>query len=241
MDLIDDTKYSIFFNMYTFGSSERDYIQKKLEDAYDRGIEIKGVVEAKQSQTVHSELRKYGLDVLLDANSENLHHKFAIIDYGSSNPIAITGSPNWTDYSRDTNDENFLVIHSREVADLYWQEFQKNYALAGGALATGEDPAVSGVLAYPSPAKDTEEVTIGYELSPSVFDVTITLYTLNGEEVIKFDLEEGDFYPGTYNEKRWDLQNSASSDVAPGLYIIKVDAETGDGIFFDTQKFAVIR
>ncbi|MEA3506121.1 MAG: hypothetical protein U9R36_01285, partial [Elusimicrobiota bacterium] len=88
---------------------------------------------------------------------------------------------------------------------------------------------------------NVNEVTIGYELSPAVFDVTITLYTLNGEEVIKFDLEDGDFYPGTYNEKRWDLQNSASDDVAPGLYIVLISAETGDGIFYDTQKFAVIR
>ncbi len=242
MDLIDCAKYSVFFNIFTFTSSERDYIQKKVEEAYDRGVEVKGVVEANQSRTVQSELREYGIDVFLDANAENLHHKFAILDYGSAKPIVMTGSYNWTSSARDTNDENFFVIHSREVAELYWREFQKNYALAAGrSISSLSEASVRNVIAYPSPAKNVDEVTIGYELSPAVTDAGITVYTLSGEIVRSFDLKSGEFYPGTYNEKRWDLQNKSADDVAPGLYIIKVEAETGDGTFFDTGKFAVIR
>jgi len=236
-ELIDSAEYSVFFCMFTFSENESRIISA-IEDAYSRGVEVKGVVEASQSAAVHEEFRKLGMDVFLDANAGSLHNKFCIIDYGTSHPKVITGSYNWTPAARDTNDENFLVIHSAAVAELYWREFQKSYAFAGGSSLDTDTASVSDVIIYPSPAKDVEEVTIGYTLSSAASDVTITVYTISGEKVIKI---EPDFYAGTYNEYKWNLENSAGDNVAPGLYYVKVDAETGDGTFFDIEKFAVIR
>ncbi len=237
-DLIDNATHSIFFNMFTFASDE-ERIKNALIDAHNRGIEVKGVLEASHagSRIVQSELKAEGLNVVLDANRYNLHHKFCVIDYGASHSKVITGSYNWSDDANTKNDENFLIIHSPRVAELYWQEFQKNYALSG-ISDDYDSPAVSDVLVYPSPAENIDAVTIGYTLSGAVTDVLITVYTLSGERVIRIRPE---FYPGTYNEKKWDLVNNLSDKIAPGLYIIKVSATTGDGTFFDTDKFAVIR
>jgi hypothetical protein len=239
-NLFDDATNSILFNMFTFSVNET-YLKGAVEGAFNNGLEVKGVVDAGQSSSIQNAFRSLGMDVVLDANDGKLHHKFCIIDYGTADPVVVTGSYNWTNQANEENDENFLVIHSREVADLYWEEFQKNYALAAGNISDFTEESVRDALVYPSPAKDVDEVTIGYELSPAVTDVRITVYTLYGEKVKDFDLELGEFYPGTYNEKIWNLQNDSSDDVAPGLYIIKVEGETGDGTVYDTSKFAVIR
>ncbi|MFC2062260.1 phospholipase D-like domain-containing protein [Elusimicrobiota bacterium] len=239
-DLISNAAESILFNMFTFAMSEKR-LKQALIDANENDVEIKGVVEASHSgsRTVQSELRAEGINVVLDANSDQMHHKFCIIDHGTSDPVVITGSYNWSDEANTLNDENFIVIHSRKAAELYWNEFQKNYDLAGGsAEAEEEQPAVSEVLIYPSPAKNSNEVTIGYKLSVGVTEVAIKIYTVFGERVISI---EPDFYAGTYNEKKWNLENSGRKEVAPGLYIVKVEATTGDGTFFDTEKFVIIR
>jgi hypothetical protein len=238
-DFLDAATHSVFFCMFTFSNSETR-IKEALKDAYDRGLEVNGVVEATQltSSETQSALRSYGIDVVLDANDDNMHHKFCVIDYGTDQAKVLTGSYNWTLAANTDNDENFLVIHSPEVAALYWEEFQKNFALSGGGALNTEQEAVSDVLVYPSPAKDTDSVTVGYTISSAVTEVNIIVYTINGEKAASLD---PDFYSGTYNEATLELVNSSGNKLAPGLYIIKVEAETADGTFFSTDKFAVIR
>ncbi|MBN2406530.1 MAG: hypothetical protein JXJ19_02425 [Elusimicrobia bacterium] len=236
-DLFDEATDSIYFCMFTFSSSETRLIEA-LVDAHDRGIDVRGVVEATQSSDVQSELREEGLDVSLDSNDGVLHHKFCVIDYGTSHQKVITGSYNWTLAAQNTNDENFLVIRSKDAVERFWKEFQRNKEAAGRFYEETDAPAVSDVLVYPSPAKNADEVTIGFTLSMSVTEVVIKAYTLSGDRVMK---TEPEFYPGTYNERRWDLKNSNGSELAPGLYIVKVEGKTGDGSFFDTEKFVIIK
>ncbi|MFC2091606.1 phospholipase D-like domain-containing protein, partial [Elusimicrobiota bacterium] len=154
-ELIDNAQHSVFFCMFTF-SDDETRLKNALIDAHGRGIEVKGIVEARQSYEIQSEFRTSSMDVVLDANESSLHHKFCIIDYGSDNPAVVTGSYNWTLSARDSNDENFLIIYSKEVSQLFWEEFQKDYALAGGVSSYGGNEAVSDVLVYPSPAKDAD-------------------------------------------------------------------------------------
>ncbi|MFH1416654.1 MAG: phospholipase D-like domain-containing protein [Elusimicrobiota bacterium] len=235
--LIDNATHSVFFSMFEFSNSE-SRLKTAVKEAHQNGLEVKGIVEAANAADLQSELSLLGLDVVLDANDGLMHHKFCVIDYGTDHPKLITGSYNWTPSARDTNDENFLVIHSAQVAKLFWEEFQKNYSLARGGTAAPGQEAVDGVIVYPSPVKDSASATVGYELSPSVSDVKITFYTLDGAKVF---MVEPDFYPGTYNEQSWGLLNDDGEKAASGLYVVKVEAETGDGVFFDTAKFAVIR
>jgi phosphatidylserine/phosphatidylglycerophosphate/cardiolipin synthase-like enzyme len=62
-----------------------------------------------------------GLDVRLDGNQGQMHHKVIIID----ERIVITGSYNFSSSAETRNDENLLIIHSAEIAHPFLEEFQR--------------------------------------------------------------------------------------------------------------------
>lgn len=66
-----------------------------------------------------------GVNLLADNHSTDLHHKYAVVDAGAinSDPLVVTGSHNWTTAAEERNDENTLIIHDADVANLYLQEF----------------------------------------------------------------------------------------------------------------------
>jgi phosphatidylserine/phosphatidylglycerophosphate/cardiolipin synthase-like enzyme len=61
-----------------------------------------------------------------------LHSKAMIIDQSNlaSDPFVWTGSHNWSDAANVNNDENSIVIHDGQVANLFYQEFKKRFDLA---------------------------------------------------------------------------------------------------------------
>ncbi len=73
-------------------------------------------------------------DVHLDVIPKFLHHKYAIIDWEKpdAEAIVITGSHNWSGSANTINDENTLIIHDRQIANLYLQEFAARYRESGG-------------------------------------------------------------------------------------------------------------
>ena len=63
-----------------------------------------------------------------DGGGSHLHHKFAILDARTdSDPMVISGSHNWTKSAREKNDENILVIHSREIALKFHDWWAQSY------------------------------------------------------------------------------------------------------------------
>ncbi len=48
-----------------------------------------------------------------------------IIDVNGSDPTVIIGSYNWTNSGAYNNDENTLIIHSVELAQAYYAEWQR--------------------------------------------------------------------------------------------------------------------
>lgn len=46
----------------------------------------------------------------------------AIVDVEGSDPIVIPGSYNWTDIGAYQNDENTLIIHDQDLAQVYYAE-----------------------------------------------------------------------------------------------------------------------
>lgn len=96
--------------------------------AHNRGVLIKVLIEDQEnSQGVLDRFDQAGLTTYyIDNESTLMHHKYAIIDEGSTTGEAytITGSQNWT-YSGNTfNDENTLIIKDATIANIYRQEFQ---------------------------------------------------------------------------------------------------------------------
>jgi len=75
------------------------------------------------------------------------HHKYGIVDphEPSDDPQVITGSHNWTTDAEESNDENTIIVHNANVANLYYQEWVKRYRENGGtetyAYTSGIEPA----------------------------------------------------------------------------------------------------
>ncbi len=119
---------SIYMLAFSFTD---DDIANLLTSKHRGGLTVRAVLETSQYNTTggdYETLRKAGVDVLLDGNNYNMHHKVIIIDEA----VVITGSYNFTRSAAEYNDENLLIIYSPEVAAEYIEEFERVYALAEG-------------------------------------------------------------------------------------------------------------
>ncbi len=121
IELILDAEESIDFLYYSFTS---DAVAEALIIQSERGVRVRGVVDAYQERTglggEYQHLREAGVAVYLDAYPEKLHHKVMIID----DRIVITGSYNLTRSASQENDENTLIVHDEEFARVFSGEFE---------------------------------------------------------------------------------------------------------------------
>jgi phosphatidylserine/phosphatidylglycerophosphate/cardiolipin synthase-like enzyme len=127
VELIQSAKNSIYFMAYSFTSDE---IAEAMLARAEKGVVVTGVFEEGQyysnSGTEFDRLVEAGLDVRLDGNSHNMHHKVIIID----SAIVILGSYNFSRNAEEHNDENTLIIHNTNIAAQYIAEFQRVLAEA---------------------------------------------------------------------------------------------------------------
>jgi phosphatidylserine/phosphatidylglycerophosphate/cardiolipin synthase-like enzyme len=125
--LIRGAQESVYFLAYSFTSDE---IGSALLDRARAGVEVTGVLDESQARTnsggEYDRLREAGLDVFLDGNPENMHHKVILID----EQVVVTGSYNFSASADERNDENTLIVHDPQVAALYRAEFEKVLAEA---------------------------------------------------------------------------------------------------------------
>ena len=110
-----------------------------VKNAYDRGVDVLGIIDYVEfnGSEYNYLLNNNVSDVLDYTNADGsqwpdgptLHHKYAIIDYasGSTNPLLITGSHNWTASANSIHDENTLFIYDHTLANIYFQELRQRY------------------------------------------------------------------------------------------------------------------
>jgi phosphatidylserine/phosphatidylglycerophosphate/cardiolipin synthase-like enzyme len=127
VDLLDSAHKSIYFLAYSFTA---DPLGEAIRQRAAAGVKVSGVMEAEQVAsnvgTEYDAFRAAGLDVHLDGNPGQMHHKVMIID----DQIVVMGSYNFTASAEKTNDENLIVIYNPEIAGQYLKEFQRVYTLA---------------------------------------------------------------------------------------------------------------
>ena len=117
---LEKAEESIYFLVFSF---THDGIANKIVLKMHEGASVKGIFE---KTGAGSEYSKYKLleyqeaDVRKDNNSAVMHHKVFIID----NSTVITGSFNPSENADKRNDENILIIHDKEVAEKYLEEFE---------------------------------------------------------------------------------------------------------------------
>jgi len=122
VDLIDSAVESVYFMVFSF---THDEIGDALIRAHERGVSVAGIMEKSQKNKwcEYEKLRDAGIDVNWDANPANMHHKVFIVDN-----IVITGSTNPSKNGLEHNDENILVIHDKEIAEKFMEEFEHIYS-----------------------------------------------------------------------------------------------------------------
>jgi phosphatidylserine/phosphatidylglycerophosphate/cardiolipin synthase-like enzyme len=127
VELVSDAEESVYFMAYSFTS---DDLARALLERHQAGVEVAGVMEARQVESNtgsdYERLRAEGIDVRLDGNPDNMHHKLLIID----GQIVVTGSFNFSRSAEERNDENILVVHAPQLAALYLGEFEEVFSEA---------------------------------------------------------------------------------------------------------------
>lgn len=118
---IDRAKDYVYVAMYFFTSRP---IAQALIRAMDRGVDVKVCMDEEQPTYEYSKsrfLENKGINIRLISGSGIMHNKFCIID----DHITLTGSYNWTVSADLKNDENLLIIESKEIARIYKEQFNK--------------------------------------------------------------------------------------------------------------------
>jgi len=127
LKILDEAQKSIYFLAFSFTTDE---FGETIRMQAENGLTVAGVMEEQQVKsnvgTEYDFFKQAGLDVFLDGNEGQMHHKTMIID----ERIVITGSYNFSNSAETRNDENLVIIHNEQIADFFMSEFQRVYQLA---------------------------------------------------------------------------------------------------------------
>ncbi len=236
----NDADHQTYFVTLTI---TRDSIEGAMKSKWDNipGFEVRGVFD----RNLDPNTRYYQMigqappawsppaDVHLGNYSPGfLHHKTMIIDVGypDSDPLVITGSPNWSANARNYNDENQVYIHDYSIARQYLQEFAARYHAAGGTGSLGEGagiqdpgaaPEAPGIQLWASPSPFDESTALGFTL-PAAGPASLAIYDAGGRRVRHFEL--GERQAATRHMIAWDGRDDRGQELANGVYFSRLEA-----------------
>jgi len=235
--------YDCYFSIYVFTdfliANRMKAIHNPPQNRY-----VKGVFDRDTSGGVFREMKGLGpyawtmpADVLIDyAESGILHHKYMLIDplNTNSNPAVETGSYNYSNSANNDNDENFLIVYSPRVANLYLQEWYKRYKISGGVATIGIQQISTEIPAryelrqnYPNPFNPV--TNIEYSI-PKAGNIKLKIYDITGREtqVLVNEFQS----TGTYKADMKALNMSS------GVYFYTLFA---DDVKIDSKKMILLK
>jgi len=125
--LLNSAQQSIYFLAFSFTSNELGDIVREKAAA---GLTVQGVMEDEQVKsnqgTEYDPFKQAGLDVRIDGNDGQMHHKVFIID----EKIVVLGSYNFSQSAETRNDENILIIYDEAIAKEFMKEFKRVLSVA---------------------------------------------------------------------------------------------------------------
>jgi phosphatidylserine/phosphatidylglycerophosphate/cardiolipin synthase-like enzyme len=101
-----------------------DMIYNTIVELFNSGIPIEIISDDVCSNGKGSDINKLSqiIPVKCDNNKYNyMHNKYAIID----NEYVITGSFNWSDHAIKYNNENLIILKSKDLAQTYNDNFSE--------------------------------------------------------------------------------------------------------------------
>jgi phosphatidylserine/phosphatidylglycerophosphate/cardiolipin synthase-like enzyme len=137
---LHQARQSIHFLAFSF---THDGIGNAMIGRANAGLPVQGVFEKSQAVSSYSQYARFRsagprVQVYLDGNSRNMHHKVIIVD----GQTTVAGSFNFSDGADKQNDENVVIIQSESVAKRFEEEFQRVFGdakkadTAGAAVST---------------------------------------------------------------------------------------------------------
>lgn len=99
-----------------------DRIVRRLEEAHERGVDIRIISDDMKSEDLGSDLEhlsRVGIKCVYDRTPAHMHHKFAISDARK----LLNGSYNWTRSACTENNENITVSNHPLALERFQNEF----------------------------------------------------------------------------------------------------------------------
>ena len=145
-----------------------------------------------------------------------LHHKYLIIDQGTatSDPLVWTGSHNWSTTANTRNDENTLVLHSRDYANQFYQEFVKMFN-ENGVLLNVEDQTIGieAINLFPNPSTGNFTFTYRTDLSAAI---KMRIINLTGAKVLEHQ---------THAHQGYNSVDMNLYSLPAGMYFLQLELE----------------
>jgi phosphatidylserine/phosphatidylglycerophosphate/cardiolipin synthase-like enzyme len=120
--LLSNAEDSIYFLAFSFTSNELGTVARQKKAL---GLDVKGVMDEEQIKsntgTEFDPFRQKGVDVMIDGNAGQMHHKVFIVD----KKIVAFGSYNFSRSAEENNDENLIIIYNPQIAEQFVQEFER--------------------------------------------------------------------------------------------------------------------
>ena len=127
IDLVLGAQEEVTFMAYSFTD---DDLALAMIEVSNSGVSVSGVFDESQARSniggEYDRLLENGIELHLDGNPRSMHHKVIIID----DQIVVTGSYNFSQSAKTRNDENTLIIHSPQIAEIYWVEIARVWEIA---------------------------------------------------------------------------------------------------------------
>lgn len=104
-----------------------------LVGARARGVEVLVLADREQAFSGDGsripDLAKGGVPVWLEVRYQSAHNKVMVIDAGTTTPVVVTGSANWTAAAMRKNAENILVLRNNHaLARAYADNWRRHRA-----------------------------------------------------------------------------------------------------------------
>jgi len=125
--VLSGAEESIYFLAFSFTSNDLGAI---VRDKAEAGLTIAGVMDEEQVSsnqgTEYDPFKQAELDVRIDGNEGQMHHKVFIVD----EKIVVLGSYNFSQSAETRNDENILIIYNEAIAEQLMMEFHRVWEVA---------------------------------------------------------------------------------------------------------------
>ncbi len=121
---IDRANSTLDLAIYNTNNTE---IVAALNEAYDRGVQIRYIAEGDNANSALSSLIS-DIPIFLRQNSEGsgMHNKFIVVDYeDNDSSYVLTGSTNFTNNNLSTDPNNLVIIQDKALAKSYRIEFNE--------------------------------------------------------------------------------------------------------------------